>query len=174
MEYPKFAFGFQREGSAFVSCELNSRTRQMFDDRLLTISEVAPRAFSSFVFSKAKELAAKFERNGTTKGSTVKTGRDIICRARDLGAVKAYYGAELGMPIVLDTDSMVGFDTGELRLYYERGEGGLPVFEFFVDDVGAAKSRLIAAGCEIVEENPAVPRVYLRDRFGLLFNITEG
>jgi hypothetical protein len=103
----------------------------------------------------------------------MKTGRDVICRARDLGAVKAYYGGELGFPIVLDTDSMVGFDTGAVTLYYERGEPGSPVFEFFVDDLGAAKNRLTSAGCEIVEEDAALPRLYLRDRFGLVFNITE-
>ena len=103
----------------------------------------------------------------------MKTGRDVICRARDLGAVKAYYGGELGFPIVLDTDSMVGFDTGAVTLYYERGEPGSPVFEFFVDDLGAAKNRLTSAGCEIVEEDAALPRLYLRDRFGLVFNVTE-
>jgi catechol 2,3-dioxygenase-like lactoylglutathione lyase family enzyme len=103
----------------------------------------------------------------------MKTGKDVICRASDLGAVKAYYGAELGMPVVLDTDSMVGFDTGELTLYYERGEAGPPVFEFFVDDIRAAKRRLIAAGCEIVEEDPERPRLYLRDHFGLVFNIAQ-
>jgi catechol 2,3-dioxygenase-like lactoylglutathione lyase family enzyme len=80
----------------------------------------------------------------------VKSGRDVICRARDISAVKAYYAGELGLPIVLDTDSMVGFDTGELTLYYERGEPGPPVFDFFVDDLRKAKSRLIAAGCELV------------------------
>jgi hypothetical protein len=104
----------------------------------------------------------------------MKTGSDVICRARDLGAVKAYYAGELGFPIVLDTDSMVGFDTGAVTLYYERGETGSPVFEFFVDDVGQAKSRLVAAGCQIVEEDASLPRAYLRDRFGLVFNITEG
>ncbi len=103
----------------------------------------------------------------------MKAGRDVICRARDLGAVKAYYAGELGFPIVLDTDSMVGFDTGAVTLYYERGETGSPVFEFFVDDLGRAKSRLTTAGCEIVEEDASLPRVYLRDRFGLVFNITE-
>jgi hypothetical protein len=66
VQYPKFAFGFQREGSAFVSCELNSRTSQLFNDRRLTISEVAPRAFSSFVLSKAKELAKTLERDPAT------------------------------------------------------------------------------------------------------------
>jgi catechol 2,3-dioxygenase-like lactoylglutathione lyase family enzyme len=104
----------------------------------------------------------------------VKTGRDVICRARDLDAVKAYYAGELGFPIVLDTDSMVGFDTGAVTLYYERGETGSPVFEFFVDNVDRAKARLTTAGCKIVEEDGSVPRVYLRDRFGLVFNITEG
>jgi hypothetical protein len=57
VEYPTFVFGFQREGSAFVSCKLNSLTTQMFNDRRLTISEAVPRAFSSFVLSKARELA---------------------------------------------------------------------------------------------------------------------
>jgi hypothetical protein len=66
--YPRFAFGFQRDGSAFVSCKLNSLTSQMFNDRRLTISEVAPRAFSSFVLSKAKELAKSFARD-TARGS---------------------------------------------------------------------------------------------------------
>ena len=103
----------------------------------------------------------------------MKTGRDVICRAIDLGAVKAYYAGELGFPIVLDTDSMVGFDTGAVTLYYERGETDAPVFEFFVDNVDRAKGRLTTAGCVIVEEDASVPRVYLRDRFGLIFNITE-
>jgi hypothetical protein len=62
VEYPKFAFGFQRDGSAFVSCKLNSLTSQVFNDRRLTISEVVPPAFSSFVLSKAKELAKTLER----------------------------------------------------------------------------------------------------------------
>ena len=61
VEYPKFAFGFEREGSDFVACKLNDFTRQMFNDRLLTISETVPRAFSSFVLSKAKELAKTLE-----------------------------------------------------------------------------------------------------------------
>jgi hypothetical protein len=70
--YPRFAFGFQREGSAFVPCKLNSFTSQMFDDRRLTISEVAPRAFSSFVLSKAKELA------GTLTGKPARGSRGRI------------------------------------------------------------------------------------------------
>ncbi|MFY9719398.1 MAG: VOC family protein [Candidatus Cybelea sp.] len=103
----------------------------------------------------------------------MKSTRDVICRARDLSAVKAYYAGKLGLPIVVDSERLVGFDTGAVTLYYERGEPGEPVFDFLVDDVAAAKVRLAAAGCEIIEEDPAIPRVYLRDPFGLIFNIDE-
>jgi catechol 2,3-dioxygenase-like lactoylglutathione lyase family enzyme len=103
----------------------------------------------------------------------VKSTRDVICRARDLGAVKLFYAGKLGLPIVVDSERLVGFDTGAVTLYYERGEPGEPVFDFLVDNIAAAKMRLTAAGCEIIEENPAIPRVYLRDPFGLVFNIEE-
>jgi catechol 2,3-dioxygenase-like lactoylglutathione lyase family enzyme len=102
----------------------------------------------------------------------MKTTSDVIFRARDLAAVKEYYAGSLGFPIVLDTEAMVGFETGALTFYFERGEPDAPVFEFTVGDVPRAKADLVAGGCALVEENPAVPRVYLRDRFGVVFNIT--
>jgi hypothetical protein len=104
----------------------------------------------------------------------MKTTNEVIFRAPDLAGVRAYYSGKLGLPVVLDTDSMIGFDSGALNFYFERGEPHGPVFEFSVEDVARAKGELISAGCELVEENPAVPRVYLRDPFGLVFNITEG
>lgn len=103
----------------------------------------------------------------------MKTTRDVIFRAQDLRAVKEYYAGRLGWPIVLEKDSMIGFDSGALRLYFELGEPDEPVFELTVDDVPRKKAELIEAGCELVEENPAIPRVYLRDPFGFVFNITE-
>lgn len=57
VKYPNFAFGFERHGSDFVASELNDRTSQMRNGHRQTISELAPSAFRSFVFSKAKELA---------------------------------------------------------------------------------------------------------------------
>jgi catechol 2,3-dioxygenase-like lactoylglutathione lyase family enzyme len=105
-------------------------------------------------------------------GESMQTTSDVIFRARDLAEVKAHYAGTLGLPIVLDTESMVGFETGALTFYFERGEPDGAVFEFTVDDVQHAKADLIADGCTLVEENPAVPRVYLRDPFGVVFNIT--
>ncbi len=103
----------------------------------------------------------------------MKSTRDVICRAHDIAAVKAFYNGKLGLPMVVDSEGLVGFDTGAVTVYYEPGEPGEPVFDFLVDDIAATRVRLTAAGCKIIEENPAIPRVYVRDPFGLIFNIEQ-
>jgi predicted enzyme related to lactoylglutathione lyase len=45
------------------------------------------------------------------------------------------------------------------------------VFEFLVPDVAAAKRQLLAAGCQVVEEDEQLPRLYMRDPYGLTFNV---
>jgi len=67
----------------------------------------------------------------------------------------------------------MGFETGAFCLYVEKGREHAPVFEFLVADFGAAKRSLIDAGCVIQEENPDVPRCYIRDPYGLVFNLVQ-
>jgi hypothetical protein len=67
----------------------------------------------------------------------------------------------------------MGFETGAFCLYVEKGEAHGPVFEFLVPDVQQAKRRLLAAGCTVQEENPSIPRCYLRDPYGVVFNIGQ-
>jgi len=43
-----------------------------------------------------------------------------------------------------------------------------------VPNVDAAKARLIAAGCTVEEEDPSLPRCYIRDPYGVVFNIGQG
>jgi hypothetical protein len=104
----------------------------------------------------------------------MRSTRDVIFRATDLEAVKNYYAAKLGLPVVMESDRIIGFDAGELTLFFECGEPNGAVFEFTVADVQKTKKDLLAAGCTLVEENPSIPRVYLRDQFGLVFNLNEG
>jgi catechol 2,3-dioxygenase-like lactoylglutathione lyase family enzyme len=98
---------------------------------------------------------------------------DVMLRTSDLEAAKAHYHGELGFAIVADSKKVVGFDTGSFTLYFEPGDSNGSVFEFEVSDIEEAKKRLVAQGCSIVEENPKIPRCYLRDRFGLIFNLTQ-
>ncbi len=103
----------------------------------------------------------------------MKATTDVMLRTNDFAAAKAYYNGELGFPVVADAENLLGFDLGGFVLYFERGSDNGSVFELAVPDVAAAKERLLAQGCLLVEENPDIPRCYLRDPFGLIFNVTQ-
>ena len=40
-------------------------------------------------------------------------------------------------------------------------------------NVAEAKQRLLESGCEIVKDEPDFPRCYVRDPFGLIYNLTS-
>jgi predicted enzyme related to lactoylglutathione lyase len=103
----------------------------------------------------------------------MKSTSDVILRTNDLEAAKAYYHGVLGFANIPVSDRIIGFDTGGLAIYFERGESNGSVLEFEVDDVTDAKTKMLAHGCTLVEENPAIPRCYMSDRFGLVFNLTK-
>jgi catechol 2,3-dioxygenase-like lactoylglutathione lyase family enzyme len=97
--------------------------------------------------------------------------RDVIIQTPDLAAARAFYEGVLGLAVFMEEPHMLGFEAGGLRLFVEKREPFGPVLDFLVDDLAAAKARLLAAGCRLVEEDPSIPRVYLTDPFGLSFNI---
>jgi hypothetical protein len=47
------------------------------------------------------------------------------------------------------------------------------VLEVTVDDVEEAERRLVKHGCEIVNDGPRFPRTYVKDSYGLLYNLTK-
>ena len=103
----------------------------------------------------------------------MKGSRDIILQTSDLNAAIRFYGTVLQLPITHQSEHLVGFETGSFCLYVEVGSSPGPVFEFYVADLQAAKQALLATGCRILEDDPAVPRCYMRDPFGLVFNLAE-
>lgn len=98
---------------------------------------------------------------------------DVIIHTDDFAKAARFYETVLGLPLAEQTETLVGFETGSFRLYLGKGKGPGPVFEFLVPDLGSAKERLIAAGCRIEVEDPTVPRCYVRDPYGLVFNLAE-
>lgn len=101
------------------------------------------------------------------------SSRDVIIQTDDWAKAIEFYETTLGFPIVQRSPNIIGFETGAFCLYVEKGNRPGPVFDFLVPDAQAAKNRLLAAGCTVVEEDPAVPRCYIRDPFGLVFNIEQ-
>jgi catechol 2,3-dioxygenase-like lactoylglutathione lyase family enzyme len=101
------------------------------------------------------------------------SSRDVIIQTADWTKAIEFYETTLGFRVIQRSPNLIGFDTGAFCLYVEKGNRPGPVFDFLVSDAQATKNRLLAAGCTIVEENPAVPRCYIRDPFGLVFNIEQ-
>jgi len=100
-----------------------------------------------------------------------KSSRDIIIRTQRWSEAIQFYRSVLGLPITHRNTSMVGFETGSFCLYVEKGDDHGPVFEFLVENVQASKEKLLAAGCTLVEEDSSLPRCYIRDPYGVEFNI---
>jgi len=102
-----------------------------------------------------------------------RASRDIIVRTENWSKALKFYGSVLGLPIADQGETIVGFEAGAFCLYVEQGKEHGPVFEFLVPDIQAAKRKLVAAGCTVVEENPKVPRCYIRDPYGVVFNVGQ-
>jgi predicted enzyme related to lactoylglutathione lyase len=103
-----------------------------------------------------------------------RSSRDVIIRTNALAEAAKFYESVLGLPAVQHSDTLIGFETGAFCLYVEAGEEHGPVFDFLVADVEGAKRRLVSAGCVVVEENPSIPRCYVRDPYGVVFNVALG
>jgi catechol 2,3-dioxygenase-like lactoylglutathione lyase family enzyme len=101
----------------------------------------------------------------------LRSSRDVIVRTRDVKAAAEFYQKVLGLTVTQRTGNIIGFETGALQLFVEQGDALPVVLDFLVRDVQATKAALVAAGCTIIEENPNIPRCYMRDPFGLLFNL---
>jgi len=99
-------------------------------------------------------------------------GRDILIQAPDPMAAATFYVDQLGFEISGEEPHMVSLHGPHINLFIERGPALGPVLEVTVDSVEAAKSRLKKRGCQIVKDEPDFPRTYVKDPYGLTYNLT--
>jgi catechol 2,3-dioxygenase-like lactoylglutathione lyase family enzyme len=97
----------------------------------------------------------------------------VVVRTPRLAEATRFYEGVLGLKVTHRSHTLQGFDAGSFRLYVEEGAPHGPVLDFLVSDLEGAKAALLSAGCAVIEENPAVPRCYIRDPYGLVFNIEQ-
>jgi predicted enzyme related to lactoylglutathione lyase len=105
--------------------------------------------------------------------SAVRSSRDVIIRTNAWEEATKFYGSVLGLPVTYQSEKLMGFETGSFCLYVEKGKEHGPVFEFLVADVQATKRQLVDAGCTVQEEDASIPRCYIRDPYGVVFNIGQ-
>jgi len=103
-----------------------------------------------------------------------KFGADILIQAKDPKVAAAFYVKQLGFEITGETPNMISVHGEHINLFIERGPALGPVLEVTVADVEKAKARLVKKGCKIVKDEPDFPRCYVKDPFGLIYNLTRG
>ena len=100
-------------------------------------------------------------------------GSDILIQAPDPKAAAAFYVSEFGFEVTGETEELISIHGPAINLFIERGPTLGPVLEVTVEDVGEAKARLVKSGCQIIKDEPDFPRCYVRDPFGLIYNLTS-
>jgi len=98
---------------------------------------------------------------------------DILIQSPDPAVAAAFYVKQLGFTITDPTPGMIGLHGGHINLFIEPGPALGPVLEVTVADVEEAKARLVQHGCTIVKDEPDFPRCYVKDPFGLIYNLTR-
>ncbi len=97
---------------------------------------------------------------------------DILIQAEDPKRAASFYVDQLGFEITEDTPDMVSVRGNHINLYIERGPALGPVLEVTVGNLEEAKVRLVKQGCIVVKDEPKFPRCYIKDPFGLIYNLT--
>jgi catechol 2,3-dioxygenase-like lactoylglutathione lyase family enzyme len=100
-------------------------------------------------------------------------GTDILIQAPDPANAASFYVEQLGFKITGDMPNMVSLHGEHINLFIERGPALGPVLEVSVGNVEEAKVQLLKNGCAVVKDEPDFPRCYVKDPFGLIYNLTS-
>ena len=101
-----------------------------------------------------------------------KFGTDILIQAPDTKKAAAFYVEQLGFEISDPNPKMIGLHGKHINLFIEPGPVIGGVLEVTVENVEKAKDRLVKNGCQIVKDEPHFPRCYVKDPYGLIYNLT--
>jgi hypothetical protein len=102
-----------------------------------------------------------------------KFGADILIQAKDPMKAASFYVKQLGFEITDTNPKMVGLHGPHINLFIEPGPPLGPVLEVTVKSVKKAKANLKKKGCRVVKDEPDFPRCYVKDPYGLIYNLTE-
>lgn len=101
-----------------------------------------------------------------------KFGADILIQTPDPAAAAAFYVESLGFEVSAQTPDLISIHGLNINLFIERGPALGPVLEVTVANLEKSRARLLDAGCQVVKDEPDFPRCYVKDPFGLIYNLT--
>lgn len=99
-------------------------------------------------------------------------GTDILIQTDNPKRAAEFYVGNLGFEVTDATDRLISLHGKHINLFIDKGPALGPVLEVTVANVEQAKRKLLHAQCEIIKDEPDFPRCYVRDPFGLIYNLT--
>ena len=113
--------------------------------------------------------------NGAGPQFVFRSSNEIAVHVSSLEKAEHFYAGILGFRLVAKTGRQLEFDTGKLRLYVNLDSRPLTSYvpSFDVTDREAAREYLESVGCKPVHIGSQPGLSYIRDPFGLLFDIVE-
>ena len=103
-----------------------------------------------------------------------KMSPNIAVRTRRLSEAVDFYTNVLGFKNRSDDPALADLDASPLNLFIiEDHEFRGPVLELFVDDLEEARQKLVANGCKILRWRGKGQDCYVKDPFGVIFNLWE-
>ena len=100
-------------------------------------------------------------------------GPDILIQSQDPKNAVRFYVDHLGFEVTEEKPNMVSLCGEHINLFIEQGPALGPVFEVTVASVEDARQRLVKQGCKVVKDEPEFPRCYIKDPYGLIYNLTS-
>ncbi len=99
---------------------------------------------------------------------------NVAVRTASIAAAVGFYGRVLGFRVRSENAGVSDIAADPLNLFViEDDEITGPVMELFVDNLEEARDELVANGCEVVRWRGRGQDCYIRDPFGVTFNLWE-
>ena len=99
---------------------------------------------------------------------------NIAVRTKKFSDAVDFYSSVLGFPNRSNDRALGDHDASPLNLFViEDDEIGGLVMELFVEDIETAREELLANGCEVIRWRGKGQDCYVRDPFGVIFNLWE-
>jgi catechol 2,3-dioxygenase-like lactoylglutathione lyase family enzyme len=84
-----------------------------------------------------------------------------------------FYKNVLKLKLVGQESGLVEFSGDPISMFVDRNDSPDIVLELVVPDAEKAKAELVSAGCEVICWEGKGKDCYIRDPFGIMFNIWE-
>lgn len=104
----------------------------------------------------------------------IRMSPNIAVRSAHFAAAVDFYGNVLGFHNRSTEPELVEFDAYPITFFVDDdAEFSGPILELFVDDVEEAREYLVKNGCKVVRWRGKGQDCYIKDPFGVIYNLWE-